>query len=77
MKNKLKSVIVSTDAGIFQLRNCRCDLNTLQGYTRYCFSNKTGSILVDIEIENIDEENGVIEGMDTTGNGSIRIELYI
>ena len=77
MKNKLKLVIVSTDAGISQLRNCRCDFNPLQGYTRYCFSNKTGSILVDVEINNIDEENGVIEGMDTTGNGPIRIELYM
>lgn len=77
MKNKLKSAIVSTDAGISQLRNCRCDFNTLQGYTRYCFSNKTGSILVDIEIDNIDEENGVIEGMDISGNETIRIELYM
>lgn len=77
MKNKLKSVFVSTDAGVSQLRNCRCDFNTLQGYTRYRFSNKTGSILVDVEIDNIDEENGVIEGMDTAGNGQIRIELYI
>jgi hypothetical protein len=32
---------------------------------------------VDVEIDNIDEENGVIEGMDTTGNGPIRIELYM
>lgn len=77
MKNKLKSVIVSTDAGISHLKNCRCDIDTLQGYTIYRFSNKTGSILVYVDIDNIDEENGVIEGMDTTGNGAIRIELYM
>lgn len=75
---KFKMVTVSADFGLSNLQNCKLAISEFpdHGYTRFQFFNKTAEIIVEIQITEIDDSIDVITGMDLSGNGEIRIELY-